>query len=688
GEVLPAGEGGRKDALFFALIALVALLLSYGRNAFLYPLFYRWAPGWALFRDQERAAFIVAFGLSVLAGYGAARLDALSLRAGRRFALGFAAGAAGGLMAVAAMARAAGHSTDDATLAGKVAAGLLILVAWMLSRHLVRSPAGQRRALIALVAADLFIANAAVNLAPPQPLPPATALAVAAAVAGPAAADGRVGGRVHNDGVLPEDYGMIVGVEEIGGSSPLRLARFAALLGSFPRDRLWQLTGVKYVLSAEPKLYAASRLLAAIPGPNGPAYLHELDATNPRAWVATAIATADDAAALPLLGDAGFDPRTTALLPPPINGTGRPPGLEDGIIAAGESQVRLERIGPGHLRAHVQSGSGGLLIVSENWLPGWRATIRRPDEATAAAVPVVRADLTLLAAPVPPGESTVELIYRPASVQIGLLIGAATLLALGLTLIWRRARFGLRRPGGAFTSGEMRGRAAAFAIVLLAFAARAFRLGHQELRGDEALGRLFSLEPFDQIVRSTIALREPHPVAGYFVQKVWFALAGHSEFALRFVSLWFGVLAVALLYGLGRRLALGRWTAGVAAGLLALSPYAIWHSQDARMYSMSLALALASTLLMLEALARRRAIWWAGYVAASLLALHTHYYAAYVIVAQNLFIFGRALTTRPARRDLRPWLAAQAATGLLYLPWLIAARATLTGYVGNGDSPG
>ncbi|MEJ5199218.1 MAG: hypothetical protein WHX53_09865, partial [Anaerolineae bacterium] len=97
------------DEVFFALIALIALLLSYGRNAFLYPIFYRWAPGWALFRDQERAAFIVAFGLSVLAGYGAAALNALSERGQRRFGLGFAAAAAGGLIAVTLAARATGH---------------------------------------------------------------------------------------------------------------------------------------------------------------------------------------------------------------------------------------------------------------------------------------------------------------------------------------------------------------------------------------------------------------------------------------------------------------------------------------------------------------------------------------------------------------------------------------------------
>jgi len=231
-------------------------------------------------------------------------------------------------------------------------------------------------------------------------------------------------------------------------------------------------------------------------------------------------------------------------------------------------------------------------------------------------------------------------------------------------------------------------RGAMLAILLLACAARAFRLGFQELRGDEALGRLFSLESFGQIVQSTLALREPHPVASYFFQKVWFALAGQTEFALRFLSLWWGVLAVALLYRLGRRLDLNRTVATLAAALLALSPYAIWHSQDARMYSMSLALTTASMVLLLEALARRRAVLWAGYVGVTWLGLHTHYYAAYVIIAQNLFVLGRAAWRDAARRDLLAWLAAQAAVGLLYLPWLIAARATLTGYVGNGDSPG
>lgn len=227
------------------------------------------------------------------------------------------------------------------------------------------------------------------------------------------------------------------------------------------------------------------------------------------------------------------------------------------------------------------------------------------------------------------------------------------------------------------------------AVLLLAFALRVFRLGYQELRGDEAFGYFFSLNPIPDIVLRTISLREPHPVASYFVQKGWLALAGHSEFALRFVSAWFAVLAVALLYGLARRLAIGRPTAILAAALLAISPYAIWHSQDSRMYSMSLALTLASTWLAMQILGGRRS--WAslaGYVLVSWLALHTHYFAAFVLLAQTIYVLGLSLVDRRYRRQLVPWLGLQVVVGLLYLPWLVAAGDTLRTYSGAADSPG
>ena len=230
-------------------------------------------------------------------------------------------------------------------------------------------------------------------------------------------------------------------------------------------------------------------------------------------------------------------------------------------------------------------------------------------------------------------------------------------------------------------------RIALLLILLIAFGLRLHRLGYQELRGDEAFGYFFSQRSFAGIVQATLELQEPHPVASYFVQKAWLAAAGDREVALRYLSAWFGVAAVALIARLGRRLDYAPAAAVSAAGLLAISPYTIWHSQDARMYSMSLALTLASTWLAVEWLGRQRWPWAAGYVAVSWLALHTHYFAAFVLLAQSAFVLSRALVLPRLYRTAISWLSLQLVLGMLYLPWLTQAGATLAGYLGNGDSP-
>jgi 4-amino-4-deoxy-L-arabinose transferase-like glycosyltransferase len=225
------------------------------------------------------------------------------------------------------------------------------------------------------------------------------------------------------------------------------------------------------------------------------------------------------------------------------------------------------------------------------------------------------------------------------------------------------------------------------ATLLVAFGLRVTRLGQQELRGDEAFGYFFSQRSFAQIVDATLALQEPHPVASYFVQRPWVGLAGDSEFSLRFLGVAFGVLAVALIYRLGRRLGFAPGASILAAGLLAISPYAIWHSQDARMYAMSLALTLASVVVALEALAQRRWLWWSAYVAVSWLALQTHYFAVFVLLALNVYVLVVVLMRTTARRVALQWLTSQAVLALIYLPWLLLARDTLASYRGNGDSP-
>ena len=122
--------------------------------------------------------------------------------------------------------------------------------------------------------------------------------------------------------------------------------------------------------------------------------------------------------------------------------------------------------------------------------------------------------------------------------------------------------------------------------------------------------------------------------------------------------------------------------------LLAISPYMIWHSQDARMYAMSLALTIATVLFAAEALQRQRWPWAAAYIGAAWLALHTHYYAIFVLLALNLFVITRALFVARTRPMLQPWLLWQVVVAALYLPWFARAGVIVSAYGGNGDSPG
>ncbi|GIV68142.1 MAG: hypothetical protein KatS3mg048_1004 [Caldilinea sp.] len=227
----------------------------------------------------------------------------------------------------------------------------------------------------------------------------------------------------------------------------------------------------------------------------------------------------------------------------------------------------------------------------------------------------------------------------------------------------------------------------ALGALLLAFLLRAYRLDHQELRGDEAFGYFFVQRTYAGMIEATVALAEPHPVGSYFVLKPWLSLAGDGEFALRFPSVWFGVLAVALTLRLALRLGFRRATALLATLLLALSPYAVWHSQDARMYSMSMALTVAAVWLGVETLQRQRSRWGLAYVAVAWLALHTHYYAAFALAALTFFVATRALFVPNARGSLAHWLMWQMIVAALYLPWLLSVAGIIGSYGGNGDSP-
>jgi hypothetical protein len=160
-----------------------------------------------------------------------------------------------------------------------------------------------------------------------------------------------------------------------------------------------------------------------------------------------------------------------------------------------------------------------------------------------------------------------------------------------------------------------------------------------------------------------------HPPLYYYLLHLWLGPFGDSEFVLRFFSVVFGLLTVPLIYALGRRL-LSTASGLLAALLLAFSPFYLWYSQEARMYTLVTFLCLLSSYLLLRALGgeRKARFLWGGYIFVNILAVYSHFYAFFVLAFQAFFLLVWWVVNRKGDR-LLAGLLSQGSVVVAYLPW-------------------
>lgn len=203
-------------------------------------------------------------------------------------------------------------------------------------------------------------------------------------------------------------------------------------------------------------------------------------------------------------------------------------------------------------------------------------------------------------------------------------------------------------------------------LVSLAFALRLYHLDFQSLWRDEVDAILFAEKGPLGLLPWFIEPGQNGPLY-YLLLSFWITLVGRSEFSVRFFSLFWGVLLVPLIYQVGRRW-LERRVALWAALLVGLSPYLVWYSQEAKMYSLLAFLSLLSVHLYLLALERSRWYLWLGYLLTTGLSMYIHILAVLLVPFEALFY----LISWPRYRGAsKAWLIAM---GILVLPYLPLAR--------------
>jgi 4-amino-4-deoxy-L-arabinose transferase-like glycosyltransferase len=154
---------------------------------------------------------------------------------------------------------------------------------------------------------------------------------------------------------------------------------------------------------------------------------------------------------------------------------------------------------------------------------------------------------------------------------------------------------------------------------------------------------------------------------------------GGSELIVRLPFALAGTLNVYALYLLGKATFNSR--VGLAGALvLALSPFAVWYSQEARQYAFLMLFTTLQMLFAYEVAVNRRGRSAIGLAVASILSLYTGYLAIPVTVAAFGFVGvaylvpllkrQRAPGLKEAVLQMAPGIGAALATALVYLTWL------------------
>lgn len=137
-----------------------------------------------------------------------------------------------------------------------------------------------------------------------------------------------------------------------------------------------------------------------------------------------------------------------------------------------------------------------------------------------------------------------------------------------------------------------------------------------------------------------VGFSESAPPLYYALAWFWTQVTGTGELGLRSLSAVAGVLTIPVAYFVGRELR-GSRTGVLAAALVAVNPMLLWYSQEARAYALLGLFCALSLLFCVRAMQdgpRRDFTWWGVF---SALALATHYFAVFPLIAEVLLLAWR-----------------------------------------------
>ncbi len=216
-------------------------------------------------------------------------------------------------------------------------------------------------------------------------------------------------------------------IDALGRQAYTDFLFFANQLDFTRQMKLLRTFNVKHLLAFRPLAEKGITLIRHFP--DNFSWLYKIEGTIPRAYVVNKATVENDSKqVLRLLSGAGFDPTLEVV-------------LDRGILISPARQLKatakIVRYENELVTIATSADNEAILVLADSYYPGWKAFVDGREEV------IRRANLFFRAVPLSAGNHTVEFRYEPRSFTFGLVISAATLVALAVVtaiLPFRAAR--------------------------------------------------------------------------------------------------------------------------------------------------------------------------------------------------------------------------------------------------------
>ncbi len=443
-----ASKGTRRKLWPWLGVAVFGMLIALGVYGIVHGLLTVVLPGFDQFRAPARAIVLWALGISVMGGVGAdvvvrryhrpANTGEQALPRGardRRVNTLLFAGSVifvGLVVPLLFFALLATQDDPNAFLHASLAALAVVLAAafWLATWAVV---AGYRAgwigagvfgvSLIALLFIELTATGAYTDISSTDPARGFDHPEIVEFLQ----ADGelfRIDTRTDIADLWQPDTAELHGLQDVWGvANPLLLRHWSDLweaTGGRQTER-YDMLNVKYVLVRDGTPLPEGKFELALDAP-GDLSLYRNSEVMPRAWLVHEVVTLplgsfDEGDLGALFAEYELNPQITAL----VESANAEDLTVTPALSAADESTDVTHFGASSMTLDVSASAPALLVLSEVWYPGWRATVN------GQATDILRANGALRALSVPAGDSTVLLDFMPSSWIYGLvasMIGA------------------------------------------------------------------------------------------------------------------------------------------------------------------------------------------------------------------------------------------------------------------------